>query len=95
MCGRFTNQFTWRELVELYRITEPYLTPLSNLQPRFNFAPTDTGPVLRLDREGRREPVMMRVAHRKDFVSVGGHKALPAIVAALIGRLRIGCQPEP
>ena len=48
------------ELVELYRITEPYLTPLSNLQPRFNFAPTDTGPVLRLDREGRREPVMMR-----------------------------------
>lgn len=49
MCGRFTNQFTWRELVELYRITEPYLTPPSNLQPRFNFAPTDTGPVIRLD----------------------------------------------
>ena len=60
MCGRFTNQFTWRELVELYRITEPYLTPLSNLQPRFNFAPTDTGPVVRLDRDGRREPAMMR-----------------------------------
>jgi len=60
MCGRFTNQFTWRELVALYRITEPYLTPLSNLQPRFNFAPTDMGPVVRLDREGRREPVMMR-----------------------------------
>lgn len=60
MCGRFTNQFTWRELVELYRITEPYLTPLSNLQPRFNFAPTDTGPVIRLDKEGRRQPAMMR-----------------------------------
>jgi putative SOS response-associated peptidase YedK len=60
MCGRFTNQFTWRELVELYRITEPYLTPQSNLQPRFNFAPTDTGPVIRLDREGRRQPAMMR-----------------------------------
>jgi putative SOS response-associated peptidase YedK len=60
MCGRFTNQFTWRELVELYRITEPYLTPSSNLQPRFNFAPTDTGPVIRLDQEGRRQLVMMR-----------------------------------
>jgi putative SOS response-associated peptidase YedK len=60
MCGRFTNQFTWRELVELYRITEPYLGPISNLEPRFNFAPTDTGPVIRLDKEGRREPVMMR-----------------------------------
>lgn len=60
MCGRFTNQFAWRELVELYRITEPYLIPPSNLQPRFNFAPTDTGPIVRLDREGRRQPVMMR-----------------------------------
>jgi putative SOS response-associated peptidase YedK len=60
MCGRFTNQFTWRELVELYRITEPYLSPISNLQPRFNFAPTDTGPVIRLDKEGRHQPAMMR-----------------------------------
>src|SRR5215469_11534155 len=58
MCGRFTNQFTSRELVELYRITEPYLIPPSRLRPRFNFAPTDTGPVVRLDREGRRQPVM-------------------------------------
>ena len=60
MCGRFTNQFTWRELVDLYRITEPYLVPISNLQPRFNFAPTDTGPVIRVDNEARREPAMMR-----------------------------------
>ncbi|MGH6889092.1 MAG: SOS response-associated peptidase [Rhizomicrobium sp.] len=60
MCGRFTNQFTWRELVELYRITEPYIRPVSNLQPRFNFAPMQKGIVVRLDREGRREPVMMR-----------------------------------
>ncbi|HEY6578622.1 MAG TPA: SOS response-associated peptidase [Rhizomicrobium sp.] len=60
MCGRFTNQFTWRELVELYRITEPYIGPISNLQPRFNFAPMQTGVVIRLDKEGRREPAMMR-----------------------------------
>ena len=60
MCGRFTNRFTWRELVELYRITEPYVTPISNLEPRFNFAPMQRGIVVRLDKEGRREPMMMR-----------------------------------
>lgn len=60
MCGRFTNQYTWQELVALYRITEPYIHPVSNLEPRFNFAPTDTGVVIRLDREGRRKPVMMK-----------------------------------
>ena len=60
MCGRFTKQFTWRQLVELYRITEPYLSPLCNMQPRFNFAPLQSDIVIRLDTEGRRQPVMMR-----------------------------------
>lgn len=48
------------ELVDLYRITEPYIRPISNLEPRFNFAPMQRGLVVRLDKEGRREPVMMR-----------------------------------
>ena len=60
MCGRFTSQYTWRELVDLYRITEPYIRPISNFEPRFNFAPMQRGPVVRLDKEGRREPVIMR-----------------------------------
>jgi len=60
MCGRYTNQYTWTELVELYRITEPYIHPVTNLRPRYNFAPTDTGVVVRLDKEGRRQPAMMR-----------------------------------
>ena len=66
MCGRFTNQYTWRELVDLYRITEPYIHPISNLEPRFNFAPMQRGVVVRLDKEGRREPVISR-ARRRDF----------------------------
>jgi hypothetical protein len=45
----FTNQHTWRELVDLYRITEPYIRPSSNVEPRFNFAPMQRGVVVRLD----------------------------------------------
>ena len=60
MCGRFTNQYTWRQLVDLYRITEPWIAPVSNLEPRFNFAPMQRGIVVRLDGEGRPQPAMMR-----------------------------------
>lgn len=38
MCGRFTQAYTWRELVALYRLT----VPASNLEPRYNIAPTTT-----------------------------------------------------
>jgi len=36
MCGRFTQRYTWNELVALYRLT----MAASNLEPRFNIAPT-------------------------------------------------------
>ena len=38
MCGRFTRMYTWREVVALYRLTDP--SPPSNLQPRYNICPT-------------------------------------------------------
>jgi putative SOS response-associated peptidase YedK len=55
MCGRFTQSYTWRELVELYRLTQPAL----NLRPRYNIAPTTTIDVLRLAETGL-ELVSMR-----------------------------------
>jgi putative SOS response-associated peptidase YedK len=37
MCGRFTQKFTWSELIELYRLTQPP----QNLRPAYNVCPTD------------------------------------------------------
>lgn len=36
MCGRFSQHCTWRELVALYRLTQPAI----NLRPRYNIGPT-------------------------------------------------------
>lgn len=36
-CGRFTNLYTWSELVRLYRLTSP---PAPNFPPRYNVAPS-------------------------------------------------------
>ena len=55
MCGRFTQKYTWRELVELYRLTQP----ARNLEPRYNVAPTSTIDAIRV-RDGARELVPMR-----------------------------------
>src|SRR5208283_2123191 len=48
MCGRFTQSYTWRELVELYRLTQP----ARNLRPRYNIAPTTAIDVVRLAETG-------------------------------------------
>jgi putative SOS response-associated peptidase YedK len=50
MCGRFTNQVTWRELVELYRIHDQ---PALNLRPRYNVAPSQDIPIVRPADAGR------------------------------------------
>jgi putative SOS response-associated peptidase YedK len=38
MCGRFTQKYTWQELVNLYRLGQ---AP-RNIRPRYNIAPTTT-----------------------------------------------------
>lgn len=56
MCGRFTNRYSWRELHDLYRLTDAR----PNLPPRYNIAPTQAVPVVRLRQDGERELAMMR-----------------------------------
>ena len=45
MCGRFTDQYTWDELKQLYDLTAEYYE--SNFPPRYNIAPTQTSFVVR------------------------------------------------
>jgi len=58
MCGRYTHRYTWSQIVELYRLTEPAVAP-NDFVPRYNIAPTQKAPVVR-ERDGRRELVMLR-----------------------------------
>jgi putative SOS response-associated peptidase YedK len=56
MCGRFTNRYSWRELHDLYRLTDAR----PNFPPRYNIAPTDVVPVVRRRHDGERELVLLR-----------------------------------
>lgn len=58
MCGRFTSRYSWRELQELYGLSDVSF-PQSNFQPRFNLAPTQLAPVVRL-KDGRRELAFLK-----------------------------------
>ena len=58
MCGRFTQQLTWREIHYLYSLTGPGL-PL-NLQPRYNGAPAQDFAACRLDEDGNRAIAQLR-----------------------------------
>jgi len=55
MCGRFTQAYTWHDLVALYSLTQP----AANLQPHYNLAPTDRVDVV-TTRDGEPQLVPMR-----------------------------------
>lgn len=42
MCGRYTHQLTWKQIVNLYRLTLPEEPP-ERLGPSYNVAPTQVG----------------------------------------------------
>ena len=63
MCGRFTHLMSYRKLVELYKITEPEIgpdAPEPELKPRYNLAPSQLAPVVRLNARGQRELALLR-----------------------------------
>jgi len=52
MCGRYTHNLTWQQIVELYRLTLPPEPPES-LRPSYNVAPTHVMPIIRPAGNGR------------------------------------------
>ena len=59
MCGRFTNQMTWRELHERYRAFLDNQQPTPNWPARYNIAPTQSVPVVRFI-DGKRRVYFLR-----------------------------------
>ena len=55
MCGRYTLTTPVEALADLFLVDQR-----PNLRPRYNIAPTDDVPIVRLDREGRRELLSVR-----------------------------------
>jgi putative SOS response-associated peptidase YedK len=56
MCGRYSITTPVEALRQVFRFTGPAL----NLQPRWNVAPTQDAPVVRLGKDGQRELRMLR-----------------------------------
>lgn len=54
MCGRFTNIMTWAEIHALYSIHDN-APPASNMQPRYNIAPTQNVHFAHRDKAGNLE----------------------------------------
>ena len=76
MCGRFSNRLSWRELHDLYDLSN---VP-RNLDARSNIAPTQSSLVIRRDAEGRRRASMMRWGLIPFFAK--DPKSLPMMVNA-------------
>lgn len=55
MCGRFTNEMTWAEIHALYKLSDNLFPVKSNMQPRYNIAPTQDVDFVHLDKAGNME----------------------------------------
>lgn len=52
MCGRFTREYTWRQVHDFLDLAWP--SPDPELPPSYNVAPTQASAIVRLDASGRR-----------------------------------------
>lgn len=74
MCGRYTYLFKWKQLHRLMRLHE---IPLEELFSRYNVAPSQRAPIIRLDSTGNRVGVMMQWGLVLPWMSQTGKGASP------------------
>ncbi len=55
MCGRFTNELSWADIHALYKLSDEMFPTRSNMQPRYNIAPTQDVDFVHLDKAGNME----------------------------------------
>lgn len=64
MCGRTTHRYTWKQihtLLNIHRASQAEFDWLKqSLRESFNFAPTQTGPILKAGDDGEPEPMLAR-----------------------------------
>jgi len=77
MCGRFTQHYTWSDLLRLYRLT----APARNLEPRYNICPTET-----VDAVVRRDAAQVLVPMRWGLVPRWWQKSLKELPATFNAR---------
>ena len=58
MCDRYTQLLTWEQIVQLYGLAAG-VDPPAYFQPRYNVAPNQMAPVMRM-RDGKRELAMLQ-----------------------------------
>src|SRR5215467_814293 len=58
MCGRYIQLLTWEQIVHLYELAAD-LDPPADFQPRYNIAPNEMAPMMRM-KDGRRELAMLQ-----------------------------------
>lgn len=57
MCGRYTRQYSWRDV---HSFLDLHFPSVDALEPSYNVAPTQPAPVSRIDDEGERGLAVMR-----------------------------------
>ncbi|WP_417464332.1 SOS response-associated peptidase [Kordiimonas sp.] len=86
MCGRLSHEMSWRQIHDLYSLTDPDMVPNSH-QSNLNAAPTALLPIL-INEDGENKVVQARWWFHLDWAKSFDHNAKYAMFNARTDRLK-------